>query len=88
MPRLISTATNESGDPVRFNFKVRGQYRPVHGEVSAIATAVVEGRAAPDLDWVGLHTFTSTGVENVLVMRMMRVTVTNNTGQVEVELDA
>lgn len=88
MPRLISTATNESGTPVRFNFKVRGQYRPVHGAISAVATAVVEGRAAADLDWVALHTFTSTGVENVLVMRMMRVTVTNNTGQVEVELDA
>lgn len=88
MARLISSATNESSTPVRFNYKVRGQYRPIHFEISAAATVVLEARAAPDLDWLEVITVTATGGENVLVFYEMRVTITDNTGNVEVELDA
>lgn len=88
MARLIDTATNESGDAARYNFKRRGTYRPVQAIISAVGTAVVEGKASGDLDWQPLHTFTESGIENVLVMWNMRVTVTDNTGQVTVELDA
>lgn len=88
MARLITTATNESGAAVWFKFKMRGMYRPVQADISAAATVTIEGRAATDLAWVPLHEFTADGAENVLVMYEMRATVADNTGTVDVELDA
>ena len=86
--RLISTAINEDGAAMQTTFEVRGAFRPVHVEITVAATVSIQGRAAPDLDWFELASFTATGIETVATMREMRASVTLNTGNVEAEFDA
>lgn len=86
--RILSTAAaSADGEAYFTQFETRGTYRPVHVDIAGSGTVSVQGRAAPDLDWVELHEFTATGAEMVAAMREVRAVVSGGGGAVEVEYD-
>ncbi|NRA98170.1 MAG: hypothetical protein HRU14_18405 [Planctomycetes bacterium] len=84
---LDTTSAAETGSAFQTLFERRGGYRALQADISAAGTVTVEGRNAPDMEWVTLATFTSTGAEMVATMREFRASVAGNTGTVKVEID-
>lgn len=82
------TAASVDTDPVFFESQDRGIFRPLQVDISSAATVSVQGRNAPDMNWIEVASFTATGADSVMVFREMRTQISGNDGSVTVDIDA
>ena len=88
--RLIENATTSvvTGEVVQIPRQYRRDtFSPVYVNISANATVTIEGTSDRNLPFAPLDTFTASGMKALVTPSFIRVTVTGNTGVVDVLLD-
>ena len=73
---------------IHFTFKERGTYRIVQVEITATATVLIQGRLSARFPWATIETFTQSDAKSAALFTHMRVSLSDNTGNVSVEIDA
>jgi len=88
--RLIDnvTTTTATSDVLTVPRQHRNKtYTPIYVSITAAATVVLEGSSDPNLPFVPIETLTASTMKAMVTPRLLRVTITGNTGAVDVILD-
>lgn len=89
--RLLDVTTNTDGAvfDIHIDDRSEGGYATVQVQITGTATVVVQGRAAPDLGWVDIKSYTASGSDKIALFRQMRAISSGmSSATAKVELDA